>query len=89
MASKLTKFDFLGEACKTTSANVRCLCTDLTLLINACDEATSYRVEHKLSHAEKYIAMFEKLRHLSEDLEKRIDSKCERLLRIAKSQKSW
>ena len=88
MASKLTKFDFLGEACKTTSVSVRCLCTDLTLLINACDEASFYRTEHKLPHVEKYTSMSGKLRHLCEDLEKRIDSKCERLLRIAKSQKS-
>ena len=88
MASKISKSDFLGEACKTTAVNVRCLCTDLTLLINACDEAASYRTEHQMPHAEKYSKMSGKLRLLSEELDKRIDAKCDCLLRIAKAKKS-
>lgn len=88
MASKTSKSDFLGEACKTTAVNVRCLCTDLTLLINACDEAASYRSRMRMPHVEKYAAMSGKLRLLSEELDKRIDQKCDTLFRIAKAKKS-
>lgn len=83
----MKKSDFLNEACKTTAINVRCLCGDLTILINACHEAAAYRLEHKLPHAEKYVAMEDKLKLLSEDLDQRIDNKCDCLLRIAKTHK--
>jgi len=88
MASKISKSDFLGEACKTTAVNVRCLCTDLTLLINACDEAASYRARLNMPHVEKYTKMSQKLRHLSEELDQQIDKKCDTLFRIAKAKKS-
>ena len=41
-----------------------------------------------MPHAEKYSKMSGKLRLLSEELDKRIDAKCDCLLRIAKAKKS-
>ena len=83
----MKKSDFLNEACKTTATNVRCLTTDITLLINACDEAAQWRRDHNMPYVETYENMSDRLRLLSEDLDARIDRKCDALLQIAKTKK--
>ena len=75
MASKLEN---LKEACETLASAVSLKCCDLTLLINACDEAAKFRSEHGMPYAEKYLEMSSKLRLKSAELEQRIDSWCQR-----------
>lgn len=79
--------DFLDEVCNTLTTSVRCKCTDLTLLINACAEAAQFRIDHSMPHAEKYTAMESKLALLSEELDRRIWSRCKTLAKVAKTKK--
>lgn len=81
---QMTKLDFLNEACEKTTCHLDLKCTDLTLLINACHEAATYRTEHKLPHAEKFTKMENRLRELSDDLDKKINAKSEWLLAAAR-----
>lgn len=80
----MTKLDFLGEACEKTTCHLDLKCADLTLLINACHEAATYRTEHKLPHVEKFMKMEDCLRELGDNLDKKITAKSEWLLAAAR-----
>lgn len=78
----MTKLDFLGEACEKTTCHLDLKCTDLTLLINACHEAAA--CQSSKHNAEKFTAMEDRLRELSDDLDKKINAKSEWLLAAAR-----
>lgn len=84
----MTKLDFVHEACATTFMSIPDLTSgELTILVNACHEAAAWRAQNKLPHVEKLVQMEEKLKHCNDELDKKIDEKCEELLEEAKQRK--
>lgn len=80
----MTKLDFLSEACEKTTCQLDLKRTDLTLLINACHEAVTYRIECNLPHFEKFAKLKDYLSKLGEELDQKIDAKSEQLLAAAR-----
>ena len=84
----MIKLDFVHEACATTFMSIPALTSgELTILVNACHEAAAWRTANKLPHVEKFFQMEKKLKQLSEELDKKIDDKCGKLLEEAKRRK--
>lgn len=62
----------MDEALKTTAVNLRCLCSDISLLKNACQIA----IEHSsVANREHYLAMLYRLETLGKELDTRLDAK--------------
>ena len=86
--AKLTKYDFLREALEVVTSSLRLKCTELTLLTNACAEASKWQREHGSAHnAELYETMYKRLYDLGLGLDRQIDNRCEYLLEQAKKRK--